>query len=150
MQALNNEIQDYSAKAAKARKETTDFFGAVSNLGGSLQNIFFKLNDSFDTADFSKFQEKAVKAADIIAAAFQGLGAIFTQSIDNQLAKLENRYSRERQLIEQSKLTEEQKSAALLNWISPRIRNAVNFSASKRRQIRRRQSSMPSSTWHLP
>lgn len=132
MQALNNEIQDYSAKAAKARKETTDFFGAVSNLGGSLQNIFFKLNDSFDTADFSKFQEKAVKAADIIAAAFQGLGAIFTQSIDNQLAKLENRYSRERQLIEQSKLTEEQKSAALLKL--------DQSTDKKRRELQRKQA----------
>jgi len=85
----------------------------AEKIRGETLTIFQKLKENFDGI-VNKIQEKFQDFAEISGQIWGQISDIIGQSIENKLIKLENSHAREVEMIENSRLSEEQKQAAIL------------------------------------
>ena len=82
---------------------------SMGSLKSTTEDIFEKIGESLGIP-----AEKLGKFGDAIAYTASTIGSIFSQNFENRKAQLDNYYNSEQEKINKSKLTEEQKQAALL------------------------------------
>lgn len=127
--------EDPNALAKKWTDAISSIQGALGGLSGSLQSVFAGLSE-FLKQNATGFKEGWVKAAGAIGTAVQGvvgfITELFTQQSNRRLSELDAQTEKEREAIQNSRMSEESKAKAL---------DALDKqSAKKRKELMRQQA----------
>lgn len=98
---------------------------AINNAALKIERIWGSLGQDMERIwrdIVNKIAEETRKIAEVVSSIWSGMSNIFAQSMRNQEIELENRYKKERELIERSLITNEQKNKAFLR-LDERITN---------------------------
>lgn len=119
----------------KMGKDIERLKGSMKSLGNDTENIFEKIGKALN------IPESALgRFADTVGFTISAIGNIFSQNFENRKSALDNYYTKEQERINQSRMNEEQKQAALLkleNDVSRKKRKIQHdeAKAAKRRAI---------------